>query len=139
MCSTCIAEPAPPSTASGAARTLPSIGTLVFALMPKFGCPLCWPILAATLGLFGVRVQGLNSIFIAVAAATVTIALILLRRAQHDRTPFILLAISSTLVLAYRLALVPAIAAYTAAALITAFLVLRHLQRFTQQAPSDSR
>jgi hypothetical protein len=132
MCTTCISEPAPRAVS----RTVPSIGTLMLALLPKFGCPLCWPVLAATLGLFGLPIKSLNNIVIAITALMLTLALILLLRTK-DRAPYILLGISSAFALAYRLALLPAVAAYILMALVAAFLVFRQIQHFVRYAPSD--
>jgi hypothetical protein len=39
-------------------------GLLVMALVPKLGCPLCWPALAALCGLLGVRFVVLDEAFL---------------------------------------------------------------------------
>lgn len=135
MCSSCSNISAP----RAGSRAVPGIGTLMLALMPKFGCPLCWPVLSATLGLFGLRIESLDNIVIVVSALMLTLALILLLRAKNERSPYLLASISSALVLAYRLALLPAAAAYSASALVIAFLVFRSIHRSTQFAPSNNR
>jgi hypothetical protein len=111
----------------------------MLALMPKFGCPLCWPVLAATLGLFGLHIESLDKIVIGITALMLTLSLILLLRAKNERTPYLLLGISSAFVLAYRLALVPAAAAYGVTAVVTIFLVLRRVHRSTKFASSNNR
>jgi len=138
MCSACAAEPVPRT----AARTLPGMGTLLLAFLPKFGCPLCWPALAATLGLFGLHVESLTPILLALTASTLFLAIALwLRatRAKKDRLPYLLLGISSVAALAVRLALLPPIVAGGVAVLIAIFLVVYQIHSRAHHLPSGQR
>lgn len=129
MCSTCIADRA-------TTRTLSSLGTLFLALIPTFSCPLCWYLLAAPLNLFGLRVEYINPVLIVIAALTLTLALLYSLFDRRDRLSYLLTGISSGFILAYRLALLPALAAWVLTALITGFLLFRSIQRFTDHAPT---
>jgi hypothetical protein len=111
MCVSCAARPA----------TLQTAGTVLLAVMPRFGCPFCWPILAGALSLFGIHLQALNAICITFAAiAFVTACALAVFR--HEPA-YLVLATNAAVLLAFRLELLSAVIAYAAAAmLLAAFL-----------------
>lgn len=57
-------------------------GVLTIALVPKLGCPLCWPMLAAVSSFLGIRFAILNQalLIINAAALLIVLKLILQRR-----------------------------------------------------------
>lgn len=96
----------------------------VLLLLPKAGCPLCWPLLAGLLGAFGVSLHALNTASIAlIAAALVVFALrgILVRRKRREMA---WLSLSSAAVLAYRLQGASTAIALLACALLFTAIVL---------------
>jgi hypothetical protein len=76
--------------------------TLLLALMPKFGCPLCWPVLAVSLGAVGLPIRALNALFIGIAALSFVVACIQWLRTPAQRVQWTLLATLSMGVLIYR-------------------------------------
>ncbi len=120
MCVHCASRPA----------TLHTAGTLLLAVMPRFGCPFCWPVLAAALSLCGLPLAALNTVCIALAAVSL-VAACTFAALRRDAT-LILLALNASVLLCFRLQLLPAAVAYAAAAILLAvFLGCRALYRPT--------
>ena len=81
--------------------------TLCMALVPKIGCPLCWPVLAAVCSLVGVSIQVCNfllTVITLLALATCSISLV---REPSERGPTVLAIASLLLVLFYRVSNAP--------------------------------
>jgi hypothetical protein len=110
--------------ATGKTSTAHGSGVLLLALLPKIGCPLCWPVLAVVMGSFGVRVESLNEVLLAVAVAVLIAATVGYVRRKIRRTHFFLIAISLAMVILYRLGLVSAVMAYVAGAGVMAYVLL---------------
>ena len=98
-------------------------GVLLMALLPKIGCPFCWPVMAAVMGFFGMRVESLNGVFLGFAVVVLLAAFVGYVRSKIRRTYFILIAVSSVIVIAHRLGLVPAAMAYVAGAGVMAYVL----------------
>lgn len=118
-------------------RTASGSGTLLLTLMPKFGCPLCWPVLTALLGFFGLHIEALNGLFIGVAVVSLAIVCISCLRNPQNRIQSMLLGICLVILLGYRLALLPAGATYLSGAIVAVNFVWRRglvlLQRFKSE------
>jgi len=110
-------------TATGKTSAAHSSGVLFLALLPKIGCPLCWPAMAAMMGFFGMRVESLNGLFLVVAVVVLVAAFVGYVRRKIRRTHFVLIAVSSATVIGYRLGLVPATMAYVAGAGVMAYVL----------------
>ena len=87
----------------GMCRPLVRTASIGFAFLPKFGCPLCWPVLAGICNLVGLRFSLLDRT-ITVFTALCLLALFIPVLRQRRMTPHTGLAIASLLtILIYRL------------------------------------
>lgn len=123
-----------PRTASKLARALP----LLLACMPKLGCPLCWPALAALCSLFGLPFAALNPALIGVAVVAIAVLLISACVRQTFRWPSGLLLAGLVATLGTRLWASPAWVSYAAAASVLTAVVAEFLlsRRLATIAPS---
>ena len=105
-------------------------------LVPKFGCPLCWPLLAGALETFGLGLGALNHL--SIAAATVALAVVVQRwvMVPRRRLEMTWLGVSFSAALAYGLRGAPAAIALLSLVLLIAvtFLVFRSRRRTRQTA-----
>lgn len=90
--------------------------TVAAALIPKFGCPLCAPLLAAGLGLLGLSLNDIGWLLTALAAGCVGIAALMLMRDRPNRAPALFALLSASFMFAYRLFDMPQGARYLAGA-----------------------
>jgi len=121
-----------PRATSKLARALP----LLVACMPKLGCPLCWPVLAALCSLLGLPYAALNPVLIGAAVAAIAVLLISACVRQRFRWPSGLLLAGLVATLGTRLWASPAWVGYAAAAsvltaVVAEFLLSRHLATIT--------
>lgn len=107
--------------------------TILLALMPRLGCPLCWPVLAALLGAFGLHVTALNGVLSIIAAAALLFSCIGVVRGSANRLQFAGLAIASALMLGFRVALLPPLAGYAAAGIVLCSFSVRNGSSFFQR------
>jgi hypothetical protein len=123
-----------PRATSRLARALP----LLVACMPKLGCPLCWPALAALCSLFGLPFAALNPALIGIAVAAIAILLISACVRQTFRWPSGLLLAGLVATLGTRLWTSPPWVGYAAAASVLTAVVAQFLLsgHFATIAPS---
>jgi len=72
-------------------------------LVPKFGCPLCWPLLAGLLGTLGLGIEALNQLSIVVAMVALAVTALRWRMLPGKRLETTWLCASCAVVLTYRL------------------------------------
>jgi hypothetical protein len=105
-------------------------------LVPKFGCPLCWPLLAGALGTFGLGHGAWNNL--SIVAATVALAVVVLRwvMVPRKRLEMTWLGVSLSAALAYGLLGTPAAIALLSVVLLIAVTipVFRSRRRTRQNA-----
>ncbi len=76
---------------------------LLLLMMPKFGCPLCWPLLAGVLGATGLSVGLLNGLSIGVGSIALLVLAIRCVLVPRKRLDSAVLGVSFAAALAYRL------------------------------------
>ena len=108
-------------------------GTLVFALMPKFGCPLCAPVLAAALGVVGVPFEAASWILTMCAAACVAMAAYLVARDWPRSAAAWFALVAALILLIYRLFPLPDSMRYFGTAAFGAALIWRAWARLRLQ------
>jgi hypothetical protein len=105
-------------------RALRSLGLLVTAI-PKFGCPMCWPAIAAIAGACGVQLQTVDRALTVLSIACVAATLVILTRQRSCHAAAIFSA--ALVILLFRLGLLPAWSAYVASAVLVAATVRRRI------------
>ena len=116
--------------------------TLYIALVPKIGCPLCWPVLAAICNIVGVRVQIFNFLLTVITFLALAACSILLVREPSRRGPAVLAIVSLVVVLFYRISDVPPALCYVGSlGLLVSFAwsALRSFSRDKRAFPCISR
>jgi hypothetical protein len=77
--------------------------SILFAFLPKLGCPLCWPVLASVCSFLGLPFSSLNPILTAFTAITAVVVIGLMVQERKIRGYAGLMAGSLLTILAYRL------------------------------------
>jgi hypothetical protein len=112
--------------------------TLCMALVPKIGCPLCWPVLAALCNIVGVRAQVFDFLLTVITLLALATCSILLAREPGERGPTVLAITSLVAVLFYRIFDVPPAFCYVGSfGLLVSFAwsTFRNLTRRTRAVP----
>ena len=104
-------------------------------LVPKFGCPLCWPLLAGLLGTFGLSIGALNGLSIAATAGALVVLALRWLMVPRKRLEMTWLWVSCAAVLAYRLRGTGAAIGLLSVALLMTVSIL--LLRARRRAPQD--
>lgn len=105
-------------------------------LVPKFGCPLCWPLLAGVLGTFGLSIGALNGLLIATAAAALAVLALRGLMVPRKRLELSWLCLSCAPVFAYRLRGTGAAFGLLSVAILMMAITLFLLAR--RRAPQDA-
>jgi hypothetical protein len=101
-------------------------GAAVAALLvPKFGCPLCAPLLAGILGLFGLPFQAADWLMTTMAGALVLVAIYWVIRDRENRIPAACALLAAMTMVAYRVFDMPALARCLSSAAFAAALIWR--------------
>jgi predicted branched-subunit amino acid permease len=107
--------------------------TLAAALLPKFGCPLCWPFYAALFSAVGVPLQSANRLLTLMTAALTIAIVIALVRNRDERSPAVLAVASALMVLAFRLFDLPRATCYAGSAGLVIALAWQAVSRALRQ------
>ena len=107
--------------------------TIAAALLPKFGCPLCWPFYAALFGAVGIPLQSVNRLLTLMTAALTLAIVIALVRTREDRSPCVLAVASAAMVLAFRLFDLPRATCYAGSAGLVIALAWQAVNRALRQ------
>lgn len=73
------------------------------ALMPKFGCPICWPLYAAVFGAIGLPLASVNRLLTLMTGLLTISVFLMFVRNPEERAPALLAVASGVMVLASRL------------------------------------
>lgn len=114
-------------------RGLATGATLAIALLPKFGCPLCAPLLAAILGMLGLSLHAVGWLLTALSAGFVGVAVFLLVRDRRHCAPPILAFVAAIVMLTYRLIDLPESMRYIGSTAFAAALIWRAWSRMRRQ------
>jgi hypothetical protein len=120
-------------------RSFATGATLAAALVPKFGCPLCAPLLAAALATMGLSLQAVSVVLTALAILFVCIALYLLVTDRPNKFPAIFVLAFAVIILAYRLFELPPILRYLGSFGFAASLIVRALDHRRRTASIAAR
>ena len=103
------------------------------ALVPKFGCPLCWPLYAAAFGALGISLESVNRHLTLMTAALAVSVLLMFLRSRQERAPALLAVASAAAVLAFRLFDLPWATCIAGSAGFVIALVWRAIGRMARQ------
>ena len=106
-------------------RGIAASASLAVALIPKFGCPLCAPLLAAILGILGLSLHTIDWLLTALAGSFVCIAVLLLIRDRPNWAPAALALAAAVVMLFYRLFNLPESMRYASSAAFALALIWR--------------
>jgi len=107
--------------------------TIAAALMPKFGCPLCWPLYAAVFGAIGLPLESVNRGLTLMTAALNLSVLIMFLRSREERAPALLAVVSAATVLAFRLFDLPRATCIAGSAGLVIAILWREVSRRSRQ------
>jgi ABC-type thiamin/hydroxymethylpyrimidine transport system permease subunit len=114
-------------------RGIATGATLAVALIPKFGCPLCAPLLATMLGMLGLSLHAIGWLLTALAGGFVCIAVFLLMRDRPNCIPAALALAAAVVVLSYRLFNLPESMRYFGSTAFALALIWRAWSRMRRQ------
>ncbi len=114
-------------------RGIAAGATLVIAVIPKFGCPLCAPFLAAILGMLGLSLPVVGWLLAALTAGFAGYALFLLVRDWRHPAPAVLAIVAAAIMLTYRLIDLPESTRYFGASAFAIALIWRAWRRMRFQ------
>lgn len=94
-------------------------------LVPKFGCPLCAPLLAGILGVFGLPLQAADWLMTTMAGVLVLAAIYMVVRDRENRVPAAFALLAALTMAAYRVFDMPSLLRFFSSAAFAAALIWR--------------